>query len=444
MDAVVLHHALDAVDTLEDEGEKGIVVVGGDGFVHGFEVADVVGAVVAGERDTEDDDLGAAGGEAGGELDEVVAGTAQGNAAEAVVAAELEEDDFRRIAKGVVHAIDAALGGVAADACVDDAVAEAFFVEEFLEDVGIGLACFEAEAGGDAVAEAENDGAIVSDGLDQVGLGDFDLLFFFGILLGAAREKKCDQKERKKRKQSHHCQNKESIPLMSNSMAVSVENVTREIATGTHLVKILKGISFEIPHGEFVAIMGSSGSGKSTLLGLLAGLDAPTSGRIALDGVDITHLKEDDMARVRGEKVGFVFQSYQLIPTLTAEENVMLPHELSGRPGNGTERARQLLEEVGLADRMHHYPIQLSGGEQQRVALARAFMTQPPILLADEPTGNLDTANGRIVLDLLIRLNREQKTTLVMVTHDKELATYADRVLTLRDGLLVSDERKAQ
>jgi putative ABC transport system ATP-binding protein len=230
---------------------------------------------------------------------------------------------------------------------------------------------------------------------------------------------------------------------MSNPIAVEVDQVTREIDSGTHLVKILKGISFQIFHGEFVAIMGASGSGKSTLLGLLAGLDAPTTGRILLDGTDITHLKEDDMARVRGSKVGFVFQSYQLIPTLTAEENVLLPHELSGRAGDGMPRARQLLGQVGLLDRATHYPIQLSGGEQQRVALARAFMTQPPILLADEPTGNLDTANGLIVLDLLIKLNREERTTLVMVTHDKELATYADRVITLKDGLLVSDEKKA-
>lgn len=230
---------------------------------------------------------------------------------------------------------------------------------------------------------------------------------------------------------------------MSNPIAVEVDQVTRDISTGEHLVKILKGISFQIPHGQFAAIMGASGSGKSTLLGLLAGLDAPTSGRILLDGTDITHLKEDDMARVRGDKVGFVFQSYQLLPTLTAEENVMLPFELSGQPGSGSDRARQLLDQVGLLDRASHYPVQLSGGEQQRVALARAFMTQPPILLADEPTGNLDTTNGRLVLDLLIRLNRDERTTLVMVTHDKELAAYADRVLTLRDGLLVSDEAKS-
>jgi putative ABC transport system ATP-binding protein len=230
---------------------------------------------------------------------------------------------------------------------------------------------------------------------------------------------------------------------MANSSAIAVRGVTREIDTGTHVVKILKGIDFEIAHGEFAAIMGASGSGKSTLLGLLAGLDAPTTGEIFLDGVNITNLNEDDMARVRGEKVGFVFQSYQLIPTLTAEENVLLPHELAGRGGDGTPRAKELLNKVGLLDRASHYPVQLSGGEQQRVALARAFMTQPPLLLADEPTGNLDSANGRLVLDLLIGLNREQKTTLVMVTHDKELATYAGRVITLRDGNIVGDERKA-
>jgi putative ABC transport system ATP-binding protein len=187
--------------------------------------------------------------------------------------------------------------------------------------------------------------------------------------------------------------------------------------------------------------MGASGSGKSTLLGLLAGLDSATSGSIVLDGTDITGLSEDKLALVRGRKIGFVFQSYQLIPTLTAEENVLLPHELAGGDvRSGSERARNLLKSVGLGDRMDHYPVQLSGGEQQRVALARAFMVKPPILMADEPTGNLDSVNGAHVLDLLISLNQREGTTLVLVTHDQALASRADRVVQLRDGLVVADE----
>jgi putative ABC transport system ATP-binding protein len=182
--------------------------------------------------------------------------------------------------------------------------------------------------------------------------------------------------------------------------------------------------------------MGPSGSGKSTLLGLLAGLDTPTAGQIFLDGQEISGLKEDELALVRGRKIGFVFQSYHLIPTLTAEENVLLPMELAGN-GGGVERAGELLERVGLAGRRDHYPVQLSGGEQQRVALARAFMMRPPILMADEPTGNLDSENGRLVLDLLLSLNRQEGTTLVLVTHDQELAAHADRRILLRDGRIV-------
>ncbi|HEY3739409.1 MAG TPA: ABC transporter ATP-binding protein [Bryobacteraceae bacterium] len=220
---------------------------------------------------------------------------------------------------------------------------------------------------------------------------------------------------------------------------IQVTDLTKSIDTGTHRVDILKGITMDVPGGEFVAIMGASGSGKSTLLGLLAGLDAPTTGRIVLDGQDITNLAEDDLARVRGRKIGFVFQSYQLIPTLTAEENVLLPAELSSVNNGGIKRARELLTRVGLGDRLDHYPVQLSGGEQQRVALARAFMVQPPILMADEPTGNLDSENGRQILELLIGLNKQEKTTLVLVTHDRELAAHADRVVMLKDGRVVSD-----
>jgi len=222
---------------------------------------------------------------------------------------------------------------------------------------------------------------------------------------------------------------------------IEVIDLTRTIATPTHKVEILRGINLTIPQGEFVAIMGPSGSGKSTLLGLLAGLDSATSGHIILDGEDIAGLSEDRMSEVRGRKIGFVFQSFQLIPTLTAEENVLLPAELAGAGADVVERARGLLKRVGLADRMDHYPVQLSGGEQQRVALARAFITKPPILLADEPTGNLDGKTGTQVLEMLLELNRQEGATLVMVTHDPALAQHADRVITLRDGLVVSDER---
>jgi putative ABC transport system ATP-binding protein len=221
---------------------------------------------------------------------------------------------------------------------------------------------------------------------------------------------------------------------------IEVYNLTKSIDTGTHRVNILNGIDLKIPRGQFAAVMGPSGSGKSTLLGLLAGLDTPTSGRILLDGEDITFLNEDQMALLRGRKIGFVFQSYHLVPTLTAEENVLLPLELAGNGHGGRARARQLLERVGLGARRDHYPVQLSGGEQQRVALARAFALQPPILLADEPTGNLDSATGAVVLELLLALNREQGATMVLVTHEQSIARCADRSIVLRDGLIASNE----
>src|SRR5665213_933031 len=210
------------------------------------------------------------------------------------------------------------------------------------------------------------------------------------------------------------------------------------IQNGSRRVEILKGISLTIPAGQFVAIVGASGSGKSTLLGLLAGLDTPSSGEIWLDGSPIHNLVESELAAVRGRKIGFVFQSYQLIQTLTALENVLLPYELNVK-GNGIDRARRLLDEVGLKERMEHYPVQLSGGEQQRVAIARAFMAEPPIVMADEPTGNLDSTNGRLVLDLLLERNKIAGTTLVLVTHDPEVASRADRKIVLKDGVIVED-----
>lgn len=221
---------------------------------------------------------------------------------------------------------------------------------------------------------------------------------------------------------------------------IEARNVFKTIENPPNRVEILRDVTFSVPGGQFLAVMGASGSGKSTLLGLLAGLDTVTSGQIVLDGTDITNLREDDLARIRGRKIGFVFQSYQLVPTLTAEENVLLPAELSGMNGDPRRRAKDLLARVGLSQRAGHYPIQLSGGEQQRIALARAFITKPPLLMADEPTGNLDSVNGQHVLDLLLQLNREEKTTLVLVTHDPNLAGHADRIIQLHDGRVVKDE----
>jgi putative ABC transport system ATP-binding protein len=194
-----------------------------------------------------------------------------------------------------------------------------------------------------------------------------------------------------------------------------------------------------IPRGQFIAIVGPSGSGKSTLLSLVAGLDSPSSGEIFLDGKNITQMSEDDLADLRGELVGFIFQSFHLIPSLTAYENVLVALELAGRD-DARERAQSLVDEVGLRDRGHHYPSQLSGGEQQRVAIARAFANQPRILLADEPTGNLDTRNGAHVFELLVRLNRDYRTTLMLVTHERSLAAHASRTITLNEGRIVGDE----
>jgi putative ABC transport system ATP-binding protein len=224
---------------------------------------------------------------------------------------------------------------------------------------------------------------------------------------------------------------------------IEVKGLKKSIRNGPRTVEILRGIDFMIPQGQFVAIMGASGSGKSTLLGLLAGLDTPSEGDVVLDGVSIANLEEDALAEVRGRKIGFVFQSYQLIPMLTALENVLLPYELNAT-GDGRRKAMELLEMVGLSDRMQHYPVQLSGGEQQRVALARAFVLDPPIVLADEPTGNLDSVNGKHVMDLLTARQRDAQTTLVMVTHDPQIAGCADRQIHLRDGLVIADQSRSE
>jgi len=217
-------------------------------------------------------------------------------------------------------------------------------------------------------------------------------------------------------------------------------DLTKEYRSGDNTLAVLRDVSFTIPQGSFVAIVGPSGSGKTTLLGLLAGLDTPTRGQVLLDDADLTALSEDQRAKLRGEKVGFVFQSFQLIPTLTALENVQVPLELRGESG-AADRARELLRRVGLGDRLHHFPMQLSGGEQQRVAIARAFSNAPRILFADEPTGNLDSDTGSRIVELLESLNRESNATIVLVTHDHALAGHAQRVIRLSDGRVISDSQ---
>lgn len=219
---------------------------------------------------------------------------------------------------------------------------------------------------------------------------------------------------------------------------IVIQHLFMCLNAGGHPVTILNNLSLEVPDKQMVAIVGPSGSGKSTLLGLMAGLDKPTSGSILLDGIEITALAESEMARYRRQKIGYIFQSFHLIPTLTARENVAVPLELAG-DSNQTDRAEELLAAVGLRERQDHYPVQLSGGEQQRVAVARAFACRPPLLLADEPTGNLDSTTGRQVIDLLLGLNRDQGSTLILVTHDQTLAAHAERIVTLRDGRIESD-----
>jgi putative ABC transport system ATP-binding protein len=221
-------------------------------------------------------------------------------------------------------------------------------------------------------------------------------------------------------------------------LMIELYKVSKVVPSGAEMLTILHPLDLLIEAGQFVSVVGPSGSGKSTLLGLIAGLDSPTSGQIKIDGQEITRMREDELAEIRGRKLGFVFQSFHLIPSLTALENVLVPMEIAGARDAGA-RARRLLEDVDLTARAHHYPSQLSGGERQRIAIARAFANDPAILLADEPTGNLDSKNGRHVFDLMVDINRKRNTTLVLVTHDHELASEADRTISLRDGRVVAD-----
>ena len=219
---------------------------------------------------------------------------------------------------------------------------------------------------------------------------------------------------------------------------IQIKNITKVVRSGADDLTILDDVSLEIPDGQFVAVTGASGSGKSTLLGLMAGLDAPTTGAILIDGDDITKMSEDGLATLRSEKLGFIFQSFHLIPSLTAFENILIPMEIRGQK-DARDRANELLKEVGLTNRGHHYPTELSGGEQQRVAIARAFANSPKILLADEPTGNLDSRNGAHIFELMTELHSQNNLSLILVTHDQNLADKAERQIILRDGKLQSD-----
>ena len=224
---------------------------------------------------------------------------------------------------------------------------------------------------------------------------------------------------------------------------IELRGVMKQVPSGTGTLTILHPLDLTIPAGTVAAVTGPSGSGKSTLLGLVAGLDSPSAGSIYIDGIDITTLDEDRLARLRGTRIGFVFQFFHLLPSLTAYENVLVPMEIAG-VRDATARATVLLQEVGLTERAHHYPSQLSGGEQQRIAIARALANNPPLLLADEPTGNLDTSTGHHIIELLLEINRTRNTTLVLVTHDPELAARADITVALRDGRVVGEDRNTE
>ena len=221
---------------------------------------------------------------------------------------------------------------------------------------------------------------------------------------------------------------------------IELKNVTKTVRSGAEDLTILDAVSIDVPDGEFVAVTGASGSGKSTLLGLIAGLDAPSAGEILIDGASVTRMNEDDLATLRSEKIGFIFQSFHLIPSLTAFENVLIPMEILGLK-DAKNRAAKLLEQVELTNRGHHYPTELSGGEQQRIAIARAFANEPKILLADEPTGNLDSRNGAHIFDLMTDLHRQNNVTLILVTHDQNLAARAQRQIRLIDGRVLSDDK---
>jgi putative ABC transport system ATP-binding protein len=432
VDAVALNGAGHVHQVFVDHGDKRCVVLLGEVAEDLVEPANVIRAVIGRKRDAGEQHLDMRGGKSGENVIETLAALFEGETAEAVVAAEFDDYDGWTRGENGANADCSVLGGGAAGALIFNGVLVAALAEIALQGRRIGLVGLKPKAGCNTVAIADDHRAFSGD----------------------QRKCGCDQTKRNEKLTPNV--HTDSVKLCKDGngrhgkrvniedageeawRVIEVRNVKRWIQNGSRRVDILKGISLSIPAGQFVAIVGASGSGKSTLLGLLAGLDTPSEGEIWLDGTPIHNLAEGQLAAVRGRKIGFVFQSYQLISTLTALENVLLPFELNVE-GHGLERARELLEAVGLGERMDHYPVQLSGGEQQRVALARAFVVNPPIVMADEPTGNLDSANGRLVLDLLLERHSHAGATLVLVTHDPEIASRADRKIVLKDGMIIED-----
>ncbi len=434
MDAVGLNGIRHLIYVPVDVGDHRDMIASGDKGERRIELPDVIRAVIRRQRDAEQNYLTASLEQCGDDGVQIAACVGDGDAAQTVVATEFHEHKHGMQTQDILQTVHAVPGCVATDAGIDDAVVVTMRLQIRLQIVRIGFARSDAIPGRDAVAEAVDHGKRMA---------------------RTSAEVQGEQGKYQRSRCSSRTSGEHSISLamkVAGASMIEVRGLKKSIRNGVRTVEILRGVDLIIPKGQFAAIMGASGSGKSTLLGLLAGLDSPSEGEVILDGVSIASLEEDKLAEVRGRRIGFVFQSYQLIPTLTALENVMLPYELNV-PGNATpghkragglgdarRRAEALLETVGLRDRLHHYPVQLSGGEQQRVALARAFVLEPPIVLADEPTGNLDSQNGQHVLDLLTERQRESGTTLVLVTHDAQIAERADRRIHLRDGLIVADD----
>ncbi len=436
VDLIGLVQAGVAADAFQEKREQGSALLRGDGGENFLERAREVAAHRGWHLHAGEDEFGgrAPGAHAREDLLEVGAGDVGADAAQAVVAAECEHEEIDGLAENPVDAAQAAGGGLAAETGVDDAPVEAGGVDLGLEEGGVGLrpGIGQAEARGEAVTE-EHDGA-------RFGGGD-------AARQDEAGRQKQETAEKTGDRLRHRLDFVGFVCFVSASMSertmLKVERLTKTYqSAGGRDLTVLKEVSFALEAGATLAIVGPSGSGKTTLLGLCAGLDQPSGGRVELAGQSIGELSEDARALARNAHVGFVFQNFQLVPTLTALENVLVPVELRGEGGPAVEREAQgLLQRVGLGERCDHYPVQLSGGEQQRVALARAFMNRPKILFCDEPTGNLDGETAQAMVELIFGLNHERQTTLVLVTHDLELAKRCQRILRLKGGAVVSDER---